>query len=563
MAFDGTKWSDGWSTIRSFAIDIDTEVPITPSPIDGTNVGDATPFLDWENIAGATGYHIQINTKDDFSGITVTDDNSLTFSEFSVTTPLENNTTYYWRVKIKDSGSLWGDWSGTWNFNVDVVLGVPANPNPSNGSTIIDTTPLLEWGNVTGALSYEIEISTVSNFSSFLETDNGLGVLQYQVTTVLSKNETYYWRVRIYNEDNVAGNWSTWSFTIDMEEANSPSPNNGEEIIDTTPLLSWGNVASASSYEIEISTVSNFNSTLETASGLGVLQYQVTTVLSNNVTYYWRVRIYNEDNIAGDWNAWSLAVNMNEADSPSPDSGGSTVNTTPFLDWGDVIGASYYEIEISDADDFSNILETDNSLSSSQYQVVTELANKSIFYWRVRISNENNVAGDWSVWIFNTSVYAIRDLGPAGGLVFYSKGSYSDGWCYMEAAPSDEGTDFWGPGDNDVGTENLIGTGEENTIAIVDTLISGSWAGIICADLIINGYDDWFLPSIEELNLMYHRLYYQEDVGDFSPTGKYWSSSENEYDWRYAWYQNFANGTVISEGYKNSGSYRIRAARKF
>ena len=73
-------------------------------------------------------------------------------------------------------------------------------------------------------------------------------------------------------------------------------------------------MASASSYDIEISTVSNFSSILETASGLGVLQYQITTVLLNNITYYWRVRIYNEDNVVGDWSTWNFVVNMEEAE---------------------------------------------------------------------------------------------------------------------------------------------------------------------------------------------------------------------------------------------------------
>jgi hypothetical protein len=31
--------------------------------------------------------------------------------------------------------------------------------------------------------------------------------------------------------------------------------------------------------------------------------------------------------------------------------------------------------------------------------------------------------------------YSLRDIGPAGGYIFYDKGSYSDGWRYLEAAP--------------------------------------------------------------------------------------------------------------------------------
>jgi len=40
-------------------------------------------------------------------------------------------------------------------------------------------------------------------------------------------------------------------------------------------------------------------------------------------------------------------------------------------------------------------------------------------------------------------VYHIGDTGPAGGIVFYDKGSYSNGWRYMEVAPNDIGSAPW------------------------------------------------------------------------------------------------------------------------
>ena len=92
---------------------------------------------------------------------------------------------------------------------------------------------------------------------------------------------------------------------------------------------------------------------------------------------------------------------------------------------------------------------------------------------------------------------SIGDTGPAGGIVFYDKGSYSDGWRYLEAAPSGyESYGKWGGYGTSVdGTSKGIGTGKANTEAIVKKLGSGDYAAKFCYDLELGGYDDWFLPS--------------------------------------------------------------------
>ena len=151
----------------------------------------------------------------------------------------------------------------------------------------------------------------------------------------------------------------------------------------------------------------------------------------------------------------------------------------------------------------------------------------------------------------------IGDSGPAGGIVFYDKGSYSDGWRYLEAAPSDQGSSvIWGGYGTEVaGTSPDIGRGESNTEEIVNKLGTGNYAARLCYDLELGGYDDWFLPSKDELN----KLYEQKDtVGDFT-TYSYWSSSEDGS--AHAWYQSFNQGQK-NDGSKDYAEY-VRAVRAF
>jgi uncharacterized repeat protein (TIGR02543 family) len=179
--------------------------------------------------------------------------------------------------------------------------------------------------------------------------------------------------------------------------------------------------------------------------------------------------------------------------------------------------------------------------------------------------------------------YVIRDIGPAGGYIFYDKGNYykadfpivkaagngtipitptySD-WRYLEAAPSDQSPnpeEGWGcDGTSIFGADGTaVGTGEQNTIDIEAGCTTIGTAADICANLSLGGYSDWFLPSIDELNLMYENLYL-EGVGGFADN-YYWSSSEGN-DGN-AWLQNFFNG--YQDYGSKDGTYRVRAVRAF
>jgi len=156
--------------------------------------------------------------------------------------------------------------------------------------------------------------------------------------------------------------------------------------------------------------------------------------------------------------------------------------------------------------------------------------------------------------------YVLRDTGPAGGYIFYDKGYYSYGWRYLEAAPSDQSTGApWGCyGVSISGADGTaVGTGEQNTIDIEAGCATFGTAADICANLGLGGYSDWFLPSKDELNLMYENLKVA-GVSSFA-NYLYWSSSE--YYAYGAWYQNFYNG--YQDDYFKISTYRVRAVRAF
>jgi len=104
-----------------------------------------------------------------------------------------------------------------------------------------------------------------------------------------------------------------------------------------------------------------------------------------------------------------------------------------------------------------------------------------------------------------------------------------------------------------------IWTGKSNTDKIVELTFEGEYAARICYDLVLNGYDDWFLPSRDELSELYKN---RAKIGGFVKTSKYWSSSEGTYNNAYC--QDFSDERKSpGSEFKMSNFHRVRAVRYF
>ncbi|MGC4040382.1 MAG: DUF1566 domain-containing protein [Flavobacterium sp.] len=177
-----------------------------------------------------------------------------------------------------------------------------------------------------------------------------------------------------------------------------------------------------------------------------------------------------------------------------------------------------------------------------------------------------------------TVAYAIGNTGPAGGIVFCDKGSYSDGWRYAEAATVDLAYFEWGCANSSIADAqaSALGKGFYNSGAILnfhDTLANFYTNPAICSSLNngtlaaketlayeFNGKKDWFLPSENELSLMYANLQ-QQNLGNFS-NAVYWSSTEN--DATTVKTIDFSNGqTINSLKVPAANSVKVRCIRYF
>ena len=102
--------------------------------------------------------------------------------------------------------------------------------------------------------------------------------------------------------------------------------------------------------------------------------------------------------------------------------------------------------------------------------------------------------------------------------------------------------------------ETQVGSAARNSSKILNVQGPGNYAAMLCDNFSSGGYDDWYLPSVEELRILYLN---SNIIPGFS--GMYWSSSEFEVGFNYV--RVIFNGQYASRN-KNQ-LLQVRAIRYF
>ena len=165
----------------------------------------------WEATPDAVSYKLQLSTSPNFSVILLnakTTDTTYFFDSF-----LQNNTTYYWRVRPFYTNSK-GDWLPTWNFTSMDALVKPTLTSPAHRVTLTIPDVALTWEPVENAAHYKVVIAKDALFQN--------KVTAFKTTNLTAMfalpNGKYFWRVRALDPYGAKGSWSDYrKFTVDAE----------------------------------------------------------------------------------------------------------------------------------------------------------------------------------------------------------------------------------------------------------------------------------------------------------------------------------------------------------
>jgi hypothetical protein len=192
--------------------------PSLDSPLRSSTGVPTTTSLVWKRTAFATNYDVYLGTSDanmvKVANVPAVLNNNppLTY-KFTPSTPLQANTTYYWRVDARTNASGVDPStivkSERWTFTTGAPLGPPATPTdpfPANGATGTGVAPELRW--TSNGSSYNIAFGTTNPPPAAA---SGLTTSSYQPGT-LSEGTTYYWQVTAVNSSGSTPG-PVWSFT--------------------------------------------------------------------------------------------------------------------------------------------------------------------------------------------------------------------------------------------------------------------------------------------------------------------------------------------------------------
>lgn len=375
-----------WSDVYHFTVGL--KAPVLVAPADGvTGVPKITTF-NWNEVEGASYYQFQISTSSTFDAAGVETYRTM---EPQLLMALSYNTTYYWRVQGCDAGTC-GLWSSTFRFST--ILAPPVPGAPANGATNVVRNPTFTWTGSSGATGYELQVSTSISFSSTVLKQRNIVTTSYAASG-LSYYTTYYWRVRACDAAGCSAWSSVSSFTTLLAVPALVAPANGATDVTHTPAFSWGSVAGATTYSLQISTSSSFSSTEYLQSNItSTTLYIYAGVVNYYTTYYWRVKACN----SGGCGAWSSPFNFTPIPPPPslvfPADGAMGVALGTELYWIYQWNVAGYQLQVATTNTFAAPIIDLSDLKSGSHRPAGLLYNTT-YYWRVR-SCGGATCGAWS-----------------------------------------------------------------------------------------------------------------------------------------------------------------------
>ncbi|SVE08822.1 uncharacterized protein METZ01_LOCUS461676, partial [marine metagenome] len=230
--------------------------PTLTSPTNGTFTNDDTPSFTWSTVSGATSYQIQVADNGTFSSPEV--DATVTSPTFTAGTLDEG--IWHWQVKAIDAAGNESGYASSWSFELDTTAPTVLSIVIDGGNTYSNSTGVVLTLEANGASQMRFKNESAGSWSTY-ET-YGTTKNWTLLSTQGSRTVHVQFKDASGNETSGTTNDSILLDTIAPSVPVLALPTNGFDTNDTTPTFTWGAVAGASQYKMEISETSSFSNPL-------------------------------------------------------------------------------------------------------------------------------------------------------------------------------------------------------------------------------------------------------------------------------------------------------------
>jgi len=388
------------SSIESFSTK--SVYPVLGLNPDG-GVETLSPTLQWEANDKIATYMVNIGLDAEMSTIVISeqiDGNSFLVGDGV----LISDTKYYWIVDGLDENgtSLAGP-------SLTALIVMPSTNNiplisPVGDEQVSNLNPQLKWGALLGTTSYSLRVSTEAEFENLVVNN----IISGNETAISDENRlnnstTYFWQVEGTTETDVIISTTESFITPSLSELAIQKPDNGDVVSVKNPTFSWEAGDGMSAFSIRFSDKSDFSESWSFKIGATNFEYPGEPPLNYNVPYYWQIiPLNNEGNPIGGWTE-SRSFSVSAAfivELELPGNGEVVTSSNPAFKWGLIEGATKYEIQVSNVEDFSEILWSSSEISKNSTEYPRSgsepLNYGQSYYWHVRSLGEESTLGDFS-----------------------------------------------------------------------------------------------------------------------------------------------------------------------
>jgi hypothetical protein len=374
--------------------------PGKPSFTNPTNNGVGVALngtITWNAAAGATTHSAELSSVSNFTSIIKSGNGNITSLAYS---GLNYNTTYY-ANGTNSEGT--GDFE---TISFKTLLETPTLLAPANNAKGLNETFVnLSWNGVSGASSYTVQLSTISDFSVIF--DERVIVGTNTNFDNLNNFTEYFWRVKANDAMNYSEFSSSRNFVTRVGQTTITNPANNSTGVSTDGNCIWTAVPGATSYDVVLvklpNTIISTNNTSSTQ-----ISY---SALENFTNYEASVTAKNSDG-SGLVTKSQFRTVLGVPVLLTPTNNSFNNEIMGDLTWSPVTGATNYDVRLATDAGFNNIVSFQNDLAATSFSYAGLNPNQK-YYWQVRAKNNEGSTVFSSAFAFTTELAKVTLLLPA------------------------------------------------------------------------------------------------------------------------------------------------------